>query len=136
MLLAQPSLFDATRAPRGRHTAWAYCHVPNGSRVDMTERIEMQVERFAPGFRDVILERHKMTTADLEAYNAAYAGGDISAGGITPRQLFARQSLRLDPYRTPAGSIYLCSASTTPGPSVHGMCGLHGARSALRNSLR
>ena len=136
VLLAQPSLFDATRAPRDRHTAWAYCHVPNGSRVDMTERIEMQVERFAPGFRDVILERHKMTTADLEAYNAAYAGGDISAGGITPRQLLARPSLRLDPYRTPAGSIYLCSASTPPGPGVHGMCGLHGARSALRNSLR
>lgn len=135
VLLAQPSIVDETRAPASRHVAWAYCHVPNGSTVDMTDRVEAQVERFAPGFRDTIIERRAMAPADFERYNASYAGGDIGAGAMTARQVVARPGLRLDPYRTSAASIYLCSASTPPGPGVHGMCGYHAARSVLRHSL-
>ena len=132
VLLAQPSLFDSTRAPAGQHTAWGYCHVPHGSTIDMTERIEAQIERFAPGFRDRILARHTMNTAAMERYNPNYVGGDI-AGGVTDwRQLFTRPVMRLNVYSTPADGLYLCSSSTPPGGGVHGMCGYFAARSALR----
>ena len=131
VLLTQPSLFDATRAPAGRHTAWAYCHIPNGSAVDMTEAIERQVERFASGFRDRILARHVASPADLEARNPNLVGGDIAGGAQTLRQLAARPVLRLVPYRTPLDGVYLCSASTPPGAGVHGMCGYLAARAAL-----
>jgi phytoene dehydrogenase-like protein len=133
VLLAQPSLFDDTRAPAGRHTGWAYCHVPNGSLVDMTARIEAQVERFAPGFRDLILERRVTTPADLERHNANYVGGDIVGGANTLWQMVARPTLSLDPYAVPVRGWFLCSASTPPGGGVHGMSGFHAARAALRS---
>jgi phytoene dehydrogenase-like protein len=133
VLLAQPSLFDETRAPAGKHTAWAYCHVPNGSTFDMTTRIEAQVERFAPGFRDLILERHVATPADLERHNANYIGGDIAGGANTLWQTIARPRLSLDPYAVPVRGWYLCSASTPPGGGVHGMSGFNAAKSALRS---
>jgi phytoene dehydrogenase-like protein len=132
VLLVQASLFDPSRAPAGRHTAWAYCHVPNGSTVDMTEPILRQVERYAPGFRDRILGSHVLGPAALEAYNPNDVGGDIAGGRLDLGQLFTRPTIRLDPYSTPDPSIYLCSASTPPGGGVHGMCGWHAARSALR----
>lgn len=132
VLLAQPSLFDPTRASAGKHTLWAYCHVPNGSTVDMTQRIEAQIERFAPGFRDRILARRATTPADLESYNPNYVGGDIGGGALNLRQFIARPALRLSPYRTPVPGVYLCSASTPPGGGVHGMCGYHAALAALR----
>ena len=132
VLLAQQSLFDPTRAPAGQHTAWAYCHVPNGSAVDMTERIERQVERFAPGFRDRILARSTLSPTDLERHNANYVGGDINAGAATLGQLFTRPVARLSPYTTPLPGVFLCSASTPPGGGVHGMCGYHAAQTALR----
>jgi phytoene dehydrogenase-like protein len=135
VLVAQPSLFDATRAPIGKHTLWVYGHVPHGSTFDMTERIENQIERFAPGFRERILARHTMNTVDMEQYNANYVGGDINGGVLDLRQLFTRPVPRLDPYSTPARDIYLCSSSTPPGGGVHGMCGYFAAQSALR-SLR
>ncbi|WP_046246139.1 phytoene desaturase family protein [Hymenobacter terrenus] len=133
VLLAQPSRFDATRAPAGQHTAWAYCHVPNGSRVDMTEAIERQVERFAPGFRDRIIGRHTFDTAGMELYNPNYVGGDINGGRLDIRQLFTRPALRASPYRTSQLGLYLCSSATPPGGGVHGMCGYHAARRALRD---
>ena len=133
VLLAQQSVFDATRAPAGRHVAWGYCHVPNGSAKDMTEAIERQVERYAPGFRERILARHVMNTAQFEAYNANYIGGDINGGAIDIRQLFTRPALRRSPYRTSAKGIYLCSSSTPPGGGVHGMCGYHAAQRALKD---
>ncbi|MFL5787629.1 MAG: phytoene desaturase family protein [Flavisolibacter sp.] len=133
VLLAQQSLFDATRAPAGKHTAWAYCHVPNGSDVDMTERIENQVERFAPGFRDIVLEKHIMNSSMLENYNPNYIGGDINGGIIDARQLFTRPALRFSPYRTSAKGIYICSSSTPPGGGVHGMCGYNAANRALKD---
>jgi phytoene dehydrogenase-like protein len=133
VLLAQPSLFDPTRAPAGKHTAWAYCHVPHGSTCDMTERIESQVERFAPGFRSRVLARHVMSPAALERHNPNLVGGDISGGANTLRQLLARPSFRL--YSTPAKGLYLCSSSTPPGGGVHGMCGHAAARRALREAL-
>jgi phytoene dehydrogenase-like protein len=136
LILAQPSLFDPTRAPSGAHTAWAYCHVPNGSDVDMTERMEAQVERFAPGFRDRILARHAMSPVRMEAYNPNYVGGDIIGGAQDLVQVFVRPAPRLDPYATPDPRIFLCSSSTPPGGGVHGMCGYHAARSALRGVLR
>jgi phytoene dehydrogenase-like protein len=132
VLLAQQSLFDPTRAPAGRHTAWAYCHVPNGSTLDMTERIEAQVERFAPGFRDRILARSALGAADLERHNENYVGGDINGGAAILSQLFTRPVARVSPYTTPLPGVYLCSASTPPGGGVHGMCGYHAARAALR----
>lgn len=135
VLLAQPSLFDPTRAPPGGHTAWAYCHVPNGSTVDMTDRIEGQVERFAPGFRARIEARHVMAPSDFETYNANYIGGDINGGAQDIRQLFTRPVARLVPYATPARRLYICSSSTPPGGGVHGLCGYHAARAALRRSL-
>jgi phytoene dehydrogenase-like protein len=133
VLLTQPSVFDASRAPAGKHTAWAYCHVPNGSTADMTTVIEQQVERFAPGFRDSILARHTLNTTQLEAYNPNYIGGDINGGVIDLGQLFTRPALRRSPYRTAAKGIYICSSSTPPGGGVHGMCGYHAARTALKD---
>jgi phytoene dehydrogenase-like protein len=134
VLVAQPSLFDPTRAPEGKHTAWAYCHVPNGSREDMTERIENQIERFAPGFRDCVLARSVLTPLDLEARNANLIGGDISGGAMSVGQMLFRPSLRQ--YATSSRGIYICSASTPPGGGVHGMCGFYAARVALRRSGR
>ena len=136
VLLAQQSLFDETRAPEGKHTVWAYCHVPNGSTVDMTERIEKQVERYAPGFRDRILAKSTMGPAELQRINANHVGGDINGGLQDLRQLFTRPVVRLTPYSTPAGGIYLCSSSTPPGGGVHGMCGFFAARAALATTLR
>lgn len=132
VLLAQPTMFDGTRAPEGKHIAWAYCHVPNGSELDMTERIEAQIERFAPGFRQTILARSVMSPTDMQAYNANYVGGDIGGGANTLRQLFARPVSVAAPYRTPIDGVYLCSASTPPGGGVHGMCGYWAARDALK----
>ena len=133
VLLSQTSLFDRSRAPEGHNAIWAYCHVPNGSAVDMTERILAQIERFAPGFRDRILATSARGPADLQAYNANNVGGDIAGGRMDLGQLFTRPTRRLiDPYATPNSSIYLGSASTPPGGGVHGMCGYHAARSALR----
>jgi phytoene dehydrogenase-like protein len=136
ILAAQPSLFDGTRAPEGHHTLWAYCHVPHGSTVDMTDRIEEQIERFAPGFRDLVLQRHTFNAAQMEGYNANYVGGDINGGRQDMRQLFTRPVMRLNPYTTGAKDIYICSSSTPPGGGVHGMCGYWAARAALRRSLR
>lgn len=133
VILSQPSLFDASRAPAGKHTAWAYCHVPNGSQKDMTEAIENQVERFAPGFKETILARHVMNTAQLEAYNPNYIGGDINGGVIDIGQLFTRPVVRWSPYKTSAKGIYICSSSTPPGGGVHGMCGYHAAKKALKD---
>ncbi len=132
VLLAQQSLFDPTRAPVGQHAAWAYCHVPNGSGIDMTERIESQVERFAPGFRERILARSALGPAELEAHNPNYVGGDINGGAADLRQLFARPVARRSPYTTPLPGVFLCSSSTPPGGGVHGMCGYHAALAALR----
>ncbi len=135
VLLAQHSLFDPSRAPKGRHTVWAYCHVPNGSTVDMTERIEAQIERFAPGFRDLVLARSVLPPVELERRNRNVVGGDLNAGAATLWRLVARPVLSSSPYRTPARGLYLCSASTPPGGGVHGMCGYLAARSALRDAL-
>jgi phytoene dehydrogenase-like protein len=131
VLVAQQSLFDPSRAPQGKQTAWVYCHVPNGSIFDMTERIEAQVERFAPGFREHILARHVMTPAQMEHYNPNYIGGDINGGVADFLQLFTRPTWRLVPYATPNKRLYLCSSSTPPGGGVHGMCGYYAARAAL-----
>jgi phytoene dehydrogenase-like protein len=136
VLLAQTSLFDATRAPAGKHTAWAYCHVPNGSSFDMAERIEAQVERFAPGFRDLVLARHTMGPDELEARNRNLVGGDLNAGVMDLGQLLFRPVRRLVPYRTPLDGVYLCSAATPPGGGVHGMCGYSAARVALEDLER
>jgi phytoene dehydrogenase-like protein len=133
VLVAQQSLFDTQRAPAGKHTGWAYCHVPNGSDFDMTERIEAQIERFAPGFRKRVLARHAMSPAAMERYNANYIGGDIAGGSNEPRQLLTRPFPKWNPYSTPVEGIYLCSSSTPPGAGVHGMCGYYAARTALGN---
>lgn len=133
VLLAQPSLFDPTRAPQGKHTAWAYCHVPNGSNLDMTERIENQIERFAPGFRRRVLARSVMAPAQLEQRNANLVGGDINGGVQDLRQLFLRPTARL--YSTSSKGLYLCSSSTPPGGGVHGMCGHFAALKALRDGF-
>jgi phytoene dehydrogenase-like protein len=133
VLLAQPSLFDDSRAPPGKHTAWAYSHLPNGSRRDLTAAIEAQVERFAPGFRDLIAERSVLDPAALEHHNRNLVGGDFSGGANTLAQLVFRPARRLVPYRTPLPGLYLCSASTPPGGGVHGMCGYLAARAALRS---
>jgi phytoene dehydrogenase-like protein len=129
VLLAQPSLFDSSRAPAGKHTAWAYCHVPNGSKVNMLEKLEGQIERFAPGFRDCILARRVFSPADLESMDANLVGGDIGGGVVDIRQLLFRPTWRH--YATSAREVYLCSASTPPGGGVHGMCGYHAAKMAL-----
>jgi phytoene dehydrogenase-like protein len=135
LLLAQQSLFDPSRAPAGRHTGWAYCHVPNGSTLDVTEAMESQVERFAPGFRDLILARATRNTTQMEEWNANLIGGDIGGGANNLQQLLFRPTLSFDPYRTPANGMYICSSSTPPGGGVHGMCGYHAARSALRDTF-
>ena len=132
-LIAQPCVVDPSRAPAGKHVLWGYCHVPAGSDVDMSDRIEAQIERFAPGFRDRILARSVKTAADMERYNPDYVGGDITAGAQTLRQTVGRPALRWNPYRTPLDGVYLCSASTPPGGGVHGMCGYWAARTALRD---
>jgi phytoene dehydrogenase-like protein len=134
VLLTQPSLFDDSRAPAGKHTAWAYCHVAAGSTVDMTDRIEAQVERFAPGFRELILARHTMGPADLERRNRNIVGGDINGGTMDLSQLFFRPVKKLVPYRTPLKGLYICSSSTPPGGGVHGMCGYSAALVALKDS--
>jgi len=136
VLLSQPSIFDPSRAPEGKHTAWAYCHVPGGSTTDMTAAIENQVERFAPGFKNTILAKHTMDTAQMEEYNPNYIGGDINGGVIDIGQLFTRPVLRWSPYKTSAKGIYICSSSTPPGGGVHGMCGYHAAKRAMRDFFK
>jgi phytoene dehydrogenase-like protein len=131
VLVAQNSLFDPTRAPAGKQVGWAYCHVPNNSDFSMTERIEDQIERYAPGFRDCILARSVIAPSDLERHNANMIGGDINGGAAVLSQFFTRPVASLNPYRTPLGNVYICSSSTPPGGGVHGMCGYHAARTAL-----
>lgn len=133
VLLAQPSIADDTRAPKGKHVLWGYCHVPNGSTTDMTSAIENQIERFAPGFKERILGKHVMNTQQLHAHNPNYIGGDINGGMIDIRQLYTRPALRSSPYRTSAKGIYICSSSTPPGGGVHGMCGYHAANVVLKD---
>jgi len=128
VLLAQQSLFDASRSPAGQHTAWAYCHVPHGSTKDVSERITAQIERFAPGFQDLILAKHVYTAAEMQSYNPNYIGGDINGGVQDWRQLFPRPVARWSPYTTPIKGLYICSSSTPPGGGVHGMCGYHAAQ--------
>jgi phytoene dehydrogenase-like protein len=132
-LVVQSTLFDSTRAPSGKHIAWAYCHVPHGSTVDMTDKIEAQLERFAPGFRDCILARQARHAVAMEEYNPNYVGGDINGGVQDLRQLFTRPVVRWNPYTTPLKGVFLCSSSTPPGGGVHGMCGWHAAKSVLRS---
>jgi phytoene dehydrogenase-like protein len=132
LIVTQQSHFDVTRAPRGQHTGYAYCHVPAGSSVDMTQAMERQIERFAPGFGDRILSRHRLFPADLEAHNASHLGGAVTGGVADLGQLFTRPAVRLDPYSTPNPQLFLCSQSTPPGGGVHGMCGFYAARSVLR----
>ncbi|WP_454803318.1 phytoene desaturase family protein [Mucilaginibacter phyllosphaerae] len=133
VLLAQQSLYDPSRAPGGKQTAWAYCHVPRGSTKNMTDIIEKQIERYAPGFKDVILAKHTMDTEQMEAYNPNYIGGDINGGVIDIGQLFTRPVLRYSPYTTSAKGLYICSSSTPPGGGVHGMCGYYAAKKALKD---
>jgi phytoene dehydrogenase-like protein len=132
VLLVQPTVCDPSRAPDGKHTLWAYCHVPHGSPADMTGRIEDQIERFAPGFRGCIAARHAMGPAEMERGNANLVGGDIAGGAADLGQLFARPVFQLNPYATAIDGVYLCSSSTPPGVGVHGMCGHFAARAALR----
>jgi phytoene dehydrogenase-like protein len=136
VLVAQQSLFDKTRAPVGQHTLWVYCHVPFNCNVDTSDRIEAQIERFAPGFRDCILARHKMNGAELEKANRNLIGADINGGAVNLAQLIARPIFSPTPYRTPLGGVYLGSASTPPGGGVHGMCGYHAGRAALREVFK
>jgi phytoene dehydrogenase-like protein len=136
VLLAQPTVFDPLRAPAGKHIVWAYCHVPNGSTVDMAGRIENQIEHFAPGFRDCILARHTMHCAQMEQINANLIGGDINGGLGDLAQMVARPIFSPRPYRTPVPGLYLCSSSTPPGGGVHGMCGFHAAETAIRDAAR
>src|SRR5262249_13838169 len=134
VLLAQPSLFDPLRAPEGKHTAWCYCHVPHGSTFDMTGRIELQIERFAPGFRERVLARHVMPPAEIGRHNPNLAGGAIAAVAFDSRQFFTRPTRSL--YSTPLKGVYICSAPTPPGVGVHGMCGYFAAQRALKEVLR
>jgi phytoene dehydrogenase-like protein len=133
VLVVQPGVVDPSRAPAGQHTLWTYCHVPSGSDVDMTDRIEAQIERFAPGFRDLVLARSVRTAAGEEAHNPNYVGGDIGVGLQTLRQTVLRPVPRWNPYRTPARGVYLCSSATPPIPGVHGRCGELAALSVLRD---
>jgi phytoene dehydrogenase-like protein len=135
VLISQPSLFDSTRAPAGSHTAWGYCHVPNGCTVDMTQAIEDQVERFAPGFRSLVLKKHTMSPSQMEAYNPNYIGGDIAGGVQSFWELFVRPLGRWSAYSTPRKGLYMCSSSMPPGGGVHGMCGHLAAKEALKNVL-
>jgi len=134
VLLAQPTVCDPSRAPEGKHTVWAYCHVPNGSTVDMTAAVEGQIERFAPGFGERVLGRAAMNAREIEAYNPNYVGGDIIGGRMDLRQLFTRPVARPVPYTTPDPRLFICSSSTPPGGGVHGMCGYFAAQAALRRS--
>lgn len=133
MVTAQQSLFDPSRAPENKHTFWGYCHVPNGSTVDMTAAMEAQIERFAPGFKDLVIERHVMDPAAMERHDPNFIGGDINGGASDLRQLFTRPVASIDPYSTPAEGIFMCSSSTPPGGGVHGMCGYNAARSVLKH---
>lgn len=133
VLLAQQSLFDNSRAPIGKQVLWGYCHVPQGSTKDMTQAIENQIERFAPGFKDLIIDKQTLNTAQFEHYNPNYIGGDINGGILDLSQLYSRPILSFSPYKTPAKGIYLCSASTPPGGGVHGMCGYHAAKQVLKD---
>lgn len=135
VLVSQPSVFDDTRAPAGKHVLWAYAHVPHGSSVDMTEAITSQIERFAPGFRDLVLASSHRSAVEIEQYNPNYVGGDISSGAVTTWQLLKRPVVSLDPWRTPAKGIYLCSSATPPGTAVHGLCGWYAALSALKHEF-
>ena len=135
VLLSQPSVCDPARAPEDKHVLWGYCHVPNGSDIDMTQAIEAQIERFAPGFRDVVLERHAHSATGMHRYNANYIGGDIQGGMLSIGQLFTRPALRSSPYTTPTDDIFICSSSTPPGGGVHGMCGYFAARAAIKRVL-
>ncbi len=135
-LVAQQSLFDPTRAPIGKHSAWAYCHVPSGSTTDMTKQIESQIERFAPGFKDCILATCTQSTVEMEHYNPNYIGGDIAGGVQDITQLFTRPVARLVPYSTPLEGIYICSSSTPPGGGVHGLCGYYAAQAALKHTFK
>lgn len=136
VLVTQQSQFDTTRAPRGKHTLWAYCHVPNGSTVDMSDAVESQIERFAPGFKQTILKRHTMHAAAFEGYNSNYVGGAITGGVADLWQFVTRPVARFNPYTTPNPKIFLCSASTPPGGGVHGMCGYHAAEAVLKRLPR
>lgn len=136
VLASQPTIIDPSRAPAGRHILWTYCHVPNGSSFDVSDRIIAQIERFAPGFRDIVLDQSVITAQGYERYDASFVGGDISAGSHSGTQLILRPWPAIDPYRTPVSDVFLCSASTPPGGGVHGMCGVHAARSALRHLNR
>jgi phytoene dehydrogenase-like protein len=133
VLLAQQSLFDGSRAPAEQHTAWAYCHVPHGSTLDVSDRITAQIERFAPGFRDLILAKHVYTAAEMQSYTPNYIGGDINGGVQDWRQLFTRPIARWSPYTTPVKGLYICSSSTPPGGGVHGMCGYHSAMKVIKD---
>ena len=133
VLLVQPTTFDPSRAPEGKHIAWAYCHVPNGSTRDVSAQITAQIERYAPGFRDLVLAQHTYTASEMEIYNPNYVGGDINSGVQDLAQLFTRPVLRLNPYRTPLKGVYLCSGSTPPGGGVHGMGGYHAAQTVLHD---
>tara|TARA_R110000868_G_scaffold304437_21_gene565415 strand:- start:46463 stop:47914 length:1452 start_codon:yes stop_codon:yes gene_type:complete len=135
VLLSQPSMFDDSRSPKGKHTLWAYCHVPNGSDKDCSEAIINQIERYAPGFRDTIISSHTISAPEFEAYNHNYIGGDINGGAQTFKQLIGRPIFQWDPYKIPAKGMYICSSSTPPGGGVHGMCGYHAAKSALKNEF-
>ena len=135
VLVAQQSLFDSTRAPAGQHTGWAYCHVAHGSTTDMTQRIERQIERFAPGFRDLILARHTMNTEQFHAHDANFIGGDIGGGANNLMQFLTRPFPTLNPYATPNQRLYIGSSSTPPGGGVHGMCGFWAAKAALRRTF-
>lgn len=136
IILVQPTLFDPSRAPEGKHIAWAYCHVPNGSEQDMTKQIESQIEEYAPGFTDCILARKTHSPMELEDYNPNYIGGDINGGVEDIYQLFTRPVARIVPYSTPIKGLYICSSSTPPGGGVHGMCGFHAADAALKQIFR
>jgi phytoene dehydrogenase-like protein len=135
VLVSQPSVMDPGRAPAGQQVLWTYTHVPHGSTVDQTEVITRQLERWAPGFRDLVLASTSVTAAALEKQNANYIGGDIATGAVTLAQLIARPTLSLDPWRTPAPGVYLCSSATPPGPGVHGLAGAYAARSALAHEF-
>lgn len=136
VLVAQQSVFDRTRAPDGKHTAWAYCHVPNGSMADMTTLIEKQIERYAPGFRDTILAKHTFNSLQMQEYNPNYVGGDINGGALDISQLFTRPTVQFTPYRTSSKEIYICSSSTPPGGGVHGMCGYHAANRVIKDLFK
>jgi phytoene dehydrogenase-like protein len=133
ILIAQHSNFDNTRAPEGKYTAWAYCHVPNGSIKDYSEIIENQIERAAPGFKETILQRSKMNTVQLQQWNPNIIGGDINGGRQDITQLFTRPIASLSPYSTPDPRIYICSSSTPPGGGVHGMCGFNSAKKVIKD---